>query len=79
MIHTGFYLEDQLDDSLDNADWPELELWGEANAVTETSEYFLALQKLPTEQELLAMEADQDDAFMDDRLLQRERRTALRH
>ena len=79
MIHTGLYLEDQLNDSLDMADWPELELWGETNAAPETSEYFLALQKLPTEQELLEMEADQDDSFMDDRLLQRERRTALRH
>ena len=78
-MHTGLYLEVQLDDSLDNADWPELELWGDVHGARETSEYFLALQKPPTEQELLEMEGDQDDAFLDDRLLQRERRTAQRH
>jgi len=79
MMQAGLYLEDQLDDSLDHADWPELELWGDSHAAADTSEYFRALQKLPTEQELLEMEADQDDDFLDDRLLQRERRTALRH
>lgn len=79
MMYTGLYLEDQLDDRLGNADWPELELWGDVHGARETSEYFLALQKLPTEQELLEMEGDQDETILDDRLLQRERRTALRH
>lgn len=79
MMHTGLYPEDQLDDSLDHANWPELELWGDSQAAADTSEYFLALQKLPTEQELLEMEVDQDDLIWDERLLQRERRTALRH
>lgn len=78
-MHTGLYLEDQLDDSLDNADWPELELCGDVHGASKTSEYFQALQKLPTEHELLEMEADQDDIILDDRLLRRERRTALRH
>lgn len=79
MMHAGLYLEDQLADSLDNTDWPELELWGESHAAADTSEYFFALQKLPTEQELMEMKADQDDDFLEDQLLQRERRTALRH
>lgn len=78
MLHTGLYLEDQLNDSFDNVDWPELEL-GDSHVSLDTSEYLLALQKLPTAQELLEMAADQDADFLDDRLLQRERRTALRH
>ena len=56
-----------------------MELWGDVHGARETSEYFLALQKLPTEQELLEMEGDQDELILDDRLLHRERRTALRH
>lgn len=78
MLHSGLYLEDQLNDSFDNGDWSELEL-GDSHVSLDTSEYLLALQKLPTEQELLEMEADQDDLIWDERLLQRERRTALRH
>lgn len=77
MLHTGLYLEDQLNDSLDNTEWSELEMWGDAPV--ETSEYFLALQKLPTEQELLEMEATQDDTQLGEGLFKRERRTALRH
>lgn len=79
MMHTGLYLVDQLGDSFDKDEWPELELLGDIPVTGKTAEYFLALQKLPTEQELVEMEDDQDEIILDDRLMQRERRTALRH
>lgn len=74
----SLYTEDQLEDSMDNAEWPELELWNDTS-VTDTADCFFSAHKLPTEQELLEMEADQDESYRDDRLLRRERRTALRH
>ena len=72
------YREDQLEDSMDNAEWPELEMWND-NTVMDTANCFFSAHKLPTEQELQEMEADQDESYLDDRLLGRERRTALRH
>lgn len=75
----SLYTEDQLEDSMD-AEWPELELWNDTSVTdTDTADCFFSAHKLPTEQELLDMEADQDESYRDDRLLRRERRTALRH
>lgn len=74
----SLYLEDQLEDGLNPTELPELELWND-NAVPDTADCFFSAHKLPTEQELLEMEADQDESYLDDRLLRRERRTALRH
>lgn len=74
----SLYIEDQREDSIDNAEWPELDLWHDTS-VTDTSECFFSAHKLPTEQELLQMEADHDESYSDERLLRRERRTALRH
>lgn len=79
MIHTGMISMSDLDNDLDDAGWSELESWVERQATMDTSEYALALQQLPTEQELLRMEAGQDACILDDRLLQGERRTAHRH
>jgi len=74
----SLYLEDQMEDSMANAEWPEVELGCDISS-TDNADYFVAMHNLPTEQELLEMEADQDESFLDDRLLRRERRTALRH
>lgn len=80
MINSGWIsLDDQMNDEWDAANWSELEVLLDAQAAMDNPEYRLSLQKLPTEQELLAMEADQDEFVLDDRLLKGERRTALRH
>ena len=80
MINSGYTsLDDRMDEEWDNENWSELEVWLDSQAAMDTAEYRVSLQKLPTEQELLAMEADQDDFILDDRLLTGERRTAIRH
>lgn len=74
----SLYLEDQMEeslDSLDSVEWRDLDPWRDTVA---DNDYLLATQAYPTEQDLLATEADQEN-YLDDRVMRRERRTALRH
>lgn len=56
-----------------------VETWTGPHAGIEASEYGIALQKLPTEEELVTMEAQQNDPALDGPLLYSERRSGLRH
>ena len=65
--------EDQWTDALTT----ELEFWADSNS--HECEFDLALHRLPTDQELMDMEADNAMLRLDDNLIKKERRTALRH
>ena len=79
MLHSDYLLSDE---SLADDQWTDvssdLGLWADSTSY-ESAEFDLALHNLPTEQELMDMEANRDTAKVDDFLIRKERRTALRH
>lgn len=80
MLHSDYLLSD---DSLADDPWTDVVsadfgLWADS-ASYEHAEFDLALHSLPTEQELMDMEANRDASKVDDFQIRKERRTALRH
>lgn len=74
MLHSDDLLADQWSEGAA----ADLALWTDS-APYENAEFDLALHSLPTEQELMDMEANKDTGKVDDFLIRTERRTALRH
>ena len=78
MLHSDYLLSDETfaDDLLTDVS-TDLELW--TDSAYENAEFDVALHNLPTEQELMDMEANRETGRVDDFLIRKERRTALRH
>lgn len=78
MMHSDdFLLNDHLTDPWSEGAAADLTLWDLTS--DENAEFDLAFHSLPTEQELMDMEANKDTGKVDDFLIRTERRTALRH
>ena len=79
MLHSDYLLTDEtFSDDLWTDVSTDLALWTDS-ASYENAEFDVALHNLPTEQELMDMEANRDTGKVDDFLIRKERRTALRH
>lgn len=79
MLRSDFLRDEtQTDEPWSDAFWSGKEIWADPQAVMDCSEYGIALQNLPTEQELLALESGKEDYLLDDSLFRGERRTGLR-
>lgn len=77
MLHSNFVLADEADDSWEDSIPDNLALWAEPSGDDDDLELFW--DRLPTEQELMNMEADKSIGRVDDLQIRKERRTALRH
>lgn len=81
MLHSDYLLSDE---PLAHDHWTDvlsadLALWTDS-ASYENAEFDVALHNLPTEQELMDMEAAREtNVGVDDFMIRKERRTALRH
>ena len=80
MLHSDDLLSDE---GLADGQWSdtvltELDMWTDSTSY-EGAEFDLALHNLPTEQELMDMEANRETGQVDDFFIRKERRTALRH
>ena len=78
MLHSEYLLSDEM---LADDHWADvstdLGLWTDSGY--EHAEFDVALHNLPTEQELMDMEANREAGKVEDFLIRKERRTALRH
>lgn len=80
MLHSDYLLSDEVlaDDQWDDIASTDLALWADS-ASYENAEFDVAMHNLPTEQELMDMEANRETGGVDDFIIRKERRTALRH
>lgn len=79
MLHSDdLPFDEHLTDQWSEGATTDFALWTDS-ASYENTEFDLALHSLPTEQELMDMEANKDTGKVDDFLIRTERRTALRH
>ena len=80
MLHSDYLLSDETlaDDQWTEALSADLALWTDSVSY-DSAEFDFALHNLPTEQELMDMEANRESGVVDDFIIRKERRTALRH
>lgn len=79
MLHSDdLPFDEHLTDQWSEGAAADLTLWADLTS-DDNTEFDLALHSLPTEQELMDMEANKDTGKVDDFLIRTERRTALRH
>lgn len=79
MLQNDFLFSDEIfgDDQWSDAAPNDLALW--SDWTNDESDLELSWHHLPTEQELIDMEADKNTGKLDDFQIRKERRTALRH
>lgn len=81
MLHNDYLLSD---DTFNDEPWTDgfadlNHLWSDSHSQANETDFDVNWHLLPTDRELMAMEADNNTGSLDEHVIRKERRTAIRH